>query len=67
MKTAIVAYWKQSKLYEVYGSTVSFQEHNPQYIIDTLKYWITRNKLPFEDNKVIVRKVKYVERLGKNK
>ena len=65
MKTAIIAYWKESGLYEVYGSTVSFQEHNPQYNIETLKYWITRKKLPFEDDKVIVRKVKYVERKKK--
>ena len=51
----ILAHWKDGTT-SIYSSLVSFCGHHPQYKYERLVYYLTRKKVNFEDDWVIVEK-----------
>lgn len=63
MKNAILVYWKGKKAHQIYSSLAGFMERNNGYSLNKLVYHLTRKRIAYEDDRVIIRRVEYVTRM----
>lgn len=63
MRTVIVVVWKETGLMEVYSSLAGFAERNKGFKINTINNYISRRKVAYEDDKVIIHRCRFIERL----
>jgi len=58
----ILVCWKKKNEYEIYSTLELFVSLNPSYKAWTIRYYITRKKVPYETDEVLVIRVSYFDR-----